>query len=150
MTCVSEDPGVPTSEDRTWWIITSSSSSGSCSGSVVPLSDGGEMGETHCKTDNDHCAGKRKGCHPPPPKKAPPETQLYVLWVFSTKTQISKGYKVAPFHPIHLKFGMHTRLGVFYFGLKFQVFISSRTEVTDWSHLLKIQCNRHAHRGARA
>jgi hypothetical protein len=81
-----------------------------------------------------HCAGKRKGCHPPPPK-ALPETQLYVLWVFELKTRISEGYSVTPFHPIDLKFGMYTRLGVFYLSLKFQVSISSGSEVTEGSHL---------------
>jgi len=88
-----------------------------------------------------HCAGKRKGCPIPPPKTALPETQLYVLWVFWLKTRISEGYSAAHFHPIHLKFGIYTRLGVFNLSLKFQVSISSRTEVTEGSHLPKIQCN---------
>ena len=48
---------------------------------------------------------------------------------------------MALFHPIDLKFGMYTRLGVLDSRLKFQVSISSRTGVTGGSHLLKIQCN---------
>eukprot|EP00116_Pleurobrachia_bachei_P011813 sb/3472075/ len=51
------------------------------------------------------------------------------------KTRISEGYSVTPFHPIDLKFGMYTRLGVFYLSLKFQVSISSGSEVTEGSHL---------------
>ena len=57
------------------------------------------------------------------------------------KNRISEGYSVALFHPIDLKFGMYTRLGVLDSRLKFQVSISSRTGVTGGSHLLKIQCN---------
>eukprot|EP00116_Pleurobrachia_bachei_P016086 sb/3476348/ len=81
----------------------------------------------------------------PFPPKALPETQLYVLWVFRLKTRISEGYSVAPFHPIYLKFGIYTRLGVFNLSLKFQVSISSGFKLQRGSHLLKIQCNRHAH-----
>ena len=62
------------------------------------------------------------------------------------KNRISEGYSVALFHPIDLKFGMYTRLGVLDSRLKFQVSISSRTGVTGGSHLLKIQCNMSARR----
>eukprot|EP00116_Pleurobrachia_bachei_P001577 sb/3461839/ len=58
---------------------------------------------------------------------------LYVLWVFELKTRISEGYSATPFHPIDLKFGMYTRLGVFYLSSKFQVSISSGSEVTEGS-----------------
>eukprot|EP00116_Pleurobrachia_bachei_P012264 sb/3472526/ len=70
-----------------------------------------------------------------PPPKALPETQLYVLWVFRLKTRNSEGYSVTPFHPIDLKFGMYTRLEVFNLSSKYQVSISSGSEVTEGSHL---------------
>ena len=60
------------------------------------------------------------------------------------KNRISEGYSVALFHPIDLKFGMYTRLGVLDSSLKFQVPISSGTEVTGGSHLPWIQCNTRA------
>ena len=60
------------------------------------------------------------------------------------KNRISEGYSVALFHPIDLKFGMYTRLGVLDSSLKFQVPISSGTGVTGGSHLPWIQCNTRA------
>ena len=79
---------------------------------------------------------------PSPPKSAARNAVIRFMGVW-LKNQISEGYSVALFHPIDLKFGMYTRLGVLDSSLKFQVPISSGTEVTGGSHLLKIQCNTH-------
>ena len=80
---------------------------------------------------------------PPPPKSAARNAVIRFMGVW-LKNRISEGYSVALFHPIDLKFGMYTRLGVLDSRLKFQVSISSRTGVTGGSHLLKIQCNTRA------
>ena len=71
---------------------------------------------------------------PPPSKSAARNAVIRFMGVW-LKIQISEGYSVAPFHPFDLKFGMYTRLGVFDSSSKFQVSISSGTEVTDRSHL---------------
>ena len=78
---------------------------------------------------------------PPPPKKSAARNAVIRFMGVWLKNRISEGYNVALFHPIDLKFGMYTRLGVLDSRLKFQVSISSRTGVTGGSHLLKIQCN---------
>ena len=99
----------------------------------------------YLQTVTNHCAGKRKGCHsPPPPKSAARNAVIRFMGVW-LKNRISEGYSVALFPPIDLKFGMYTRLGVLDSRLKFQVSISSRTGVTGGSHLLKIQCNGSVH-----
>ena len=77
----------------------------------------------------------------PPPKKSAARNAVIRFMGVWLKNRISEGYSVALFHPIDLKFGMYTRLGVLDSRLKFQVSISSRTGVTGGSHLLKIQCN---------
>ena len=63
-----------------------------------------------CYSRGNHCAGKRKGCHPHPPKPLP-ETQLYVLWVFYCKYRTLKGYFVALSYLFHLKFSLYSWLG---------------------------------------